>query len=411
MKIKVLVVDDSSFFRRRVSEIINADPEMEVIDTAINGKEAITKAKSLRPDVITMDIEMPVLDGISAVKAIMKETPTPILMFSSLTHQGAKSTLEALEAGAANFLPKKFEDIAKDKAEAVKLLQQNIKEISKRRSVLRTPRSTVAAAQKHSVTTNNVDRNRAVVPDNRINTAALSRQNNESTRVSSLRSQETRHVIHADNPPVEPRTLPIASRVLKRASGKKYALLAIGSSTGGPVALQNVLTPLRRDFPLPILLIQHMPATFTSAFAARLNTLCQITVKEAQHGDRLQPGVAYLAPGGKQVLVENKTGGLTLKVMESPEGINYKPSVDITFGSAAQSYRDKVLAIVLTGMGADGRDGAKLLKQKGSTVWAQDAQSCVVYGMPQAIVNAGLADEQINLSQIAERINIEVGCR
>ena len=154
-----------------------------------------------------------------------------------------------------------------------------------------------------------------------------------------------------------------------------------------------------------------MPATFTSAFAARLNTLCQITVKEAQHGDRLQPGVAYLAPGGKQVLVENKTGGLTLKVMESPEGINYKPSVDITFGSAAQSYRDKVLAIVLTGMGADGRDGAKLLKQKGSTVWAQDAQSCVVYGMPQAIVNAGLADEQINLSQIAERINIEVGCR
>ena len=411
MKIKVLVVDDSSFFRRRVSEIINADPEMEVIDTAINGKEAITKATSLRPDVITMDIEMPVLDGISAVKAIMKETPTPILMFSSLTHQGAKSTLEALEAGAANFLPKKFEDIAKDKAEAVKLLQQNIKEISKRRSVLRTPRSTVAAAQKHSVTTNNVDRNRAVVPDNRINTAALSRQNHESTRVSSLRSQETRHVIHADNPPVEPRTLPIASRVLKRASGKKYALLAIGSSTGGPVALQNVLTPLRRDFPLPILLIQHMPATFTSAFAARLNTLCQITVKEAQHGDRLQPGVAYLAPGGKQVLVENKTGGLTLKVMESPEGINYKPSVDITFGSAAQSYRDKVLAIVLTGMGADGRDGAKLLKQKGSTVWAQDAQSCVVYGMPQAIVNAGLADEQINLSQIAERINIEVGCR
>ena len=411
MKIKVLVVDDSSFFRRRVSEIINADPEMEVIDTAINGKEAITKATSLRPDVITMDIEMPVLDGISAVKAIMKETPTPILMFSSLTHQGAKSTLEALEAGAANFLPKKFEDIAKDKAEAVKLLQQNIKEISKRRSVLRTPRSTVAAAQKHSVTTNNVDRNRAVVPNNRINTAALSRQNNESTRVSSLRSQETRHVIHADNPPVEPRTLPIASRVLKRASGKKYALLAIGSSTGGPVALQNVLTPLRRDFPLPILLIQHMPATFTSAFAARLNTLCQITVKEAQHGDRLQPGVAYLAPGGKQVLVENKTGGLTLKVMESPEGINYKPSVDITFGSAAQSYRDKVLAIVLTGMGADGRDGAKLLKQKGSTVWAQDAQSCVVYGMPQAIVNAGLADEQINLSQIAERINIEVGCR
>lgn len=408
MKIKVLVVDDSSFFRRRVSEIINADPDMEVIGTAKNGQEAITQTKLLRPDVITMDIEMPVLDGISAVKVIMKETPTPILMFSSLTHQGAKSTLEALEAGAANFLPKKFEDIAKDKAEAVRLLQQNIKEISKRRNLLRTPRSTLFTS---SMTTAGSIKDTTPThrtPDHRINTASIPRHYMGSNRLNTLSSLDSRHV---DHPQTEARTLPTASRVIKRASGKKYGLLVIGSSTGGPVALQNVLTPLRHDFPLPILLIQHMPATFTAAFAARLNTLCQITVKEAQHGDRLQPGVAYLAPGGKQVLIENKAGGLSLKVIESPENINYKPSVDITFGSAAQSYRDKVLAIVLTGMGADGRDGAKLLKQKGSTVWAQDAQSCVVYGMPQAIVNAGLADEQINLSQIAERINIEIGCR
>ncbi|QUM79764.1 chemotaxis response regulator protein-glutamate methylesterase [Moritella sp. 5] len=402
MKIKVLVVDDSSFFRRRVSEIINADPEMEVIDTAKNGEEAITKAKSLRPDVITMDIEMPVLDGISAVKAIMKDTPTPILMFSSLTHQGAKSTIAALEAGAANFLPKKFEDIAKDKAEAVRLLQQNIKEISKRRSLLRTPRISPATAPVRSAT---------VAADSRINTATLQRKNTDASRLHTANSVNVRHVAHVDNAAVEARTPVIASRVRKRASGKKYSLMAIGASTGGPVALQNVLTPLRSDFPLPILLIQHMPATFTAAFAARLNTLCQIKVKEAEHGDRLQPGVAYLAPGGKQVLIESKSGGFTLKVMESPAGINYKPSVDISFGSAAQSYHDKVLAIVLTGMGADGRDGAKLLKQKGSTIWAQDAQSCVVYGMPQAIVNAGLADDQVNLQQIAERINIEVGCR
>ncbi|MFT7682975.1 MAG: two-component system chemotaxis response regulator CheB [Moritella dasanensis] len=426
MKIKVLVVDDSSFFRRRVSEIINADPEMEVIGTANNGQEAITQTKLLRPDVITMDIEMPVLDGISAVKVIMKEAPTPILMFSSLTHQGAKSTLEALEAGAANFLPKKFEDIAKDKAEAVRLLQQNIKEISKRRSLLRTPRSTpvtspimTAAPTNNSIPTltrstanstvhNTVNRTVNNTVHNRINTPVVARHNTDTNRLNTLNYGHTHHV---DNSPSEARVLPAASRVLKRASGKKYSLLAIGSSTGGPVALQNVLTPLRHDFPLPILLIQHMPATFTSAFAARLNTLCQITVKEAQHGDRLQPGVAYLAPGGKQVLIESKAGGLYLKVIDSPEGINYKPSVDITFGSAAKSYRDKVLAIVLTGMGADGREGAKLLKQYGSTVWAQDAQSCVVYGMPQAIVNAGLADEQINLLQIAERINIEVGCR
>ncbi|SGY91330.1 protein-glutamate methylesterase/protein-glutamine glutaminase [Moritella viscosa] len=400
MKIKVLVVDDSSFFRRRVSEIINADPEMEVIDTAKNGEEAITKAKSLRPDVITMDIEMPVLDGISAVKAIMKDTPTPILMFSSLTHQGAKSTIAALEAGAANFLPKKFEDIAKDKAEAVRLLQQNIKEISKRRSLLRTPRISPAPV-----------RSATVAADNRINTATLPRKSADASRLHTASAVNLRHVANVDNKTLEAQTPVTASRVRKRASGKKYSLMAIGSSTGGPVALQNVLTPLRCDFPLPILLIQHMPATFTAAFAARLNTLCQIKVKEAEHGDRLQPGVAYLAPGGKQVLIENKAGGFTLKVIESPAGINYKPSVDISFGSAAQLYNDKVLAIVLTGMGADGRDGAKLLKQKGSTIWAQDAQSCVVYGMPQAIVNAGLADDQVNLQQIAERINIEVGCR
>ncbi|MFT5879614.1 MAG: two-component system chemotaxis response regulator CheB [Moritella sp.] len=395
MKIKVLVVDDSSFFRRRVSEIINADPEMEVIDTAKNGKEAISKAKTLRPDVITMDIEMPVLDGISAVKAIMVDNPTPILMFSSLTHQGAKSTLEALEAGAANFLPKKFEDIAKDKAEAIKLLQQNIKAISRRRGSLRSPRPLSSVSGLNS---------RLPAASATVTVARTPNLRSTPVRPATLSHRPVNEITRT----IEPQA---AARITKRASGKKYSLLAIGSSTGGPVALQNVLTQFRSDFPLPILLIQHMPATFTSAFAARLNTLCQIKVKEAQNGDPLQPGVAYLAPGGKQVLIESKGAGVCLKVIDSPEGINYKPSVDITFGSAAQTYSDKVLAVVLTGMGADGRDGAKLLKQKGSKIWAQDAESCVVYGMPQAIVNAGLADEQINLSQIAERINTEVGSR
>lgn len=399
MKIKVLVVDDSSFFRRRVSEIINADPEMEVIDTAKNGQEGIDKAKSLHPDVITMDIEMPVLDGISAVKAIMANNPIPILMFSSLTHQGAKSTLDALEAGAANFLPKKFEDIAKDKAEAVSLLQQNIKAISRRRGISRTVRPQPTTPTRPTAPV------RATTTPTRQPLRTASQITNASTSSATNAKQDRNAAIE---PQVAPRPV---SRVTKRASGKKYSLLAIGSSTGGPVALQNILTQLDRNFPLPIVLIQHMPATFTSAFAARLNTLCQIQVREAQHGDRLQPGVAYLAPGGKQVLIDNKSSGLCLKVIDSPEGINYKPSVDITFGSTAQTFRDKVLAVVLTGMGADGREGAKLLRQHGSTIWAQDAESCVVYGMPQAIVNAGLAHEQINLEHIAERIKTEVGSR
>jgi two-component system chemotaxis response regulator CheB len=188
-------------------------------------------------------------------------------------------------------------------------------------------------------------------------------------------------------------------------------LVAIGTSTGGPVALQKILTQLPANFPHPILLIQHMPAAFTPAFAQRLNGLCKITVKEAENGDMLRPGVAYLAPGGKQMMVEGRGSGQKLKVFEddSPR-VTYKPSVDITFASAAKSYADGVLAVVLTGMGADGRDGARILKQAGSKIWAQDEESCVVYGMPQAVANAGLAEKSIALNDVAQHIIVEVGC-
>ncbi|MNH52549.1 Chemotaxis response regulator protein-glutamate methylesterase of group 1 operon [compost metagenome] len=370
MAVKVLVVDDSSFFRRRVSEIINQDPLMTVIDTAQNGREAVDKALQLRPDVITMDIEMPVLDGISAVREIMAKCPTPILMFSSLTHEGAKATLDALDAGALDFLPKKFEDIARDKDEAVKLLQQRVREIARKRFLM-------AAA-----------RPRAPEPAVRpAFGAALARP---------LERQP------------EPVRAAAAPASFKR-SGKSYQLVAIGTSTGGPVALQNVLTKLPGDFPHPILLIQHMPATFTAAFAARLNGLCQIGVKEAEDGDVLRPGHAYLAPGGKQMLLEGRGPGARLRIIEGNDKVNYKPCVDITFASAAKIYGDKVLAIVLTGMGADGRDGARLLKEQGATIWAQDEASCVVYGMPQAVAKAGIASESLPLDRVAQRILVELG--
>ncbi|MEJ6017729.1 protein-glutamate methylesterase/protein-glutamine glutaminase [Aeromonas caviae] len=370
MAVKVLVVDDSSFFRRRVSEIINQDPLMTVIDTAQNGREAVDKAQQLRPDVITMDIEMPVLDGISAVREIMAKCPTPILMFSSLTHEGAKATLDALDAGALDFLPKKFEDIARDKDEAVNLLQQRVKEIARKRFLMATrPRAPEPAA-------------RPAV------TGALNRP-------------------LAERQP-EPVRAAAAPAAFKR-SGKSYQLVAIGTSTGGPVALQNVLTKLPGDFPHPILLIQHMPATFTAAFAARLNGLCQIGVKEAQDGDVLKPGQAYLAPGGKQMLLEGRGPGARLRIIDGNDKVNYKPCVDITFASAAKTYGDKVLAIVLTGMGADGRDGARLLKEQGATIWAQDEASCVVYGMPQAVAKAGIASESLPLDRVAQRILVELG--
>ncbi|MEM0554552.1 MULTISPECIES: protein-glutamate methylesterase/protein-glutamine glutaminase [Aeromonas] len=370
MAVKVLVVDDSSFFRRRVSEIISQDPMLTVIDTAQNGREAVDKAMSLRPDVITMDIEMPVLDGISAVREIMAKCPTPILMFSSLTHEGAKATLDALDAGALDFLPKKFEDIARDKDEAVRLLQQRVKEISRKRFLMSSARPKAPEPMARSP----------------LGSSAASRT--------------------AERVPETPRITPAPA--FKR-SGKTYQLVAIGTSTGGPVALQNVLTKLPGDFPHPILLIQHMPATFTAAFAARLNGLCQIGVKEAEDGDVLKPGHAYLAPGGKQMLLEGRGVGARIRIIDGNDKVNYKPCVDITFASAAKTYADKVLAIVLTGMGADGRDGAKLLKEQGSTIWAQDEASCVVYGMPQAVAKAGIASESLPLDKVAQRILVELG--
>ena len=378
MAVKVLVVDDSSFFRRRVSEIINQDPMMEVVDTAKNGKEAVEKAASLRPDVITMDIEMPVMDGISAVREIMARSPTPILMFSSLTHEGAKATLDALDAGALDFLPKKFEDIARDKEEAISLLQQRVKAIARRRVFASPSRPSPSSTASGS---------------NLASPMGL----RTGQRASITASSSERLTTAAPAAPVN----------FKR-SGKQYQLMAIGTSTGGPVALQTVLTQLPADFPYPILLIQHMPATFTAAFASRLNGLCKIAVKEAEDGDMLRPGTAYLAPGGRQMLVDGRPGGARIRIMDGNDKVNYKPCVDITFASAAKVYGDKVLAIVLTGMGADGRDGARLLHGHGSVIWAQDEASCVVYGMPQAVVKADLAAEVLPLERIAQRIMVEV---
>ena len=390
MAVKVLVVDDSSFFRRRVSEILEQDSDIKVIDFAVNGQEAVEKAASLRPDVITMDVEMPILDGISAVKKIMQANPTPILMFSSLTREGASATLDALDAGALDFLPKKFEDIARNSEEAIKSLQNKVKEIGRRRLPRSVSSYSRPAVNKQAATQSPVaDRSAA------------------ASRTSSI-AQPDRSFQRAA---VQPASSSTATAKQFKASGKQYKLVAIGTSTGGPVALQTILTQLPANFPHPILLIQHMPAAFTPAFATRLNSLCKIKVKEAEHGDKLQPGVAYLAPGGKQMLVESKGAMKTLRVFEDDSArVTYKPCVDVTFASAAKAYQADVLAIVLTGMGADGRDGARLLKQSGATIWAQDEQSCVVYGMPQAVTNAGLSSESLALHDVATRINKEIGC-
>ncbi|WP_426358487.1 protein-glutamate methylesterase/protein-glutamine glutaminase [Pseudocolwellia sp. HL-MZ19] len=354
MPYKVLVVDDSSFFRRRVTDILNADPELNVIDVAVNGIEAVEKAKLLKPDVITMDIEMPQLNGIDAVKQIMKYAPTSIIMFSSLTHAGAQKTLEALDAGALDFLPKKFTEIASDASDAGSLLRQRVITLARKKPRLR---SRV------------IERERPVKP--------------------TLIKREV-------TPSFQPQ------RTIIRRSNKDYKILTIGTSTGGPVALQKVLTKLPKTFPLPILIVQHMPASFTKAFANRLNNLCEISVKEAENGDEIKPGCAYVAPGGKQMILGSNN---KLKIIEdNTDRISFKPSVDITFGSAAKIFNNNVLAIILTGMGSDGREGCRLLKDKGATIWAQDEDSSVVYGMPQSVVNAGLSHQSLPLDDIASSI-------
>jgi len=343
-KLRVLVVDDSAFFRRRIQEILSRAPDLIIAGQAGNGLEALQAVERLHPDVITMDVEMPVMDGISAVRHIMASRPTPILMFSSLTREGARATLEALDAGAVDFLPKQFGS-GPEGGQAAEQLMRQVRMVG------------------HAAGTV-FRRERASTPHEAPQIAAGSRSH--------------------------------TGQWLRRG---QVGLIAIGASTGGPVALQQVLAALPAGFPVPLVLAVHMPASFTPAYAERLDQQCRIRVKEAVDGDPLQPGQALLAPGGRQLLVEGRAERLRVQVVDGGNE-TYRPSVDVLLGSAARALPGRVLGIVLTGMGADGRQGARLLKSSGSHLWSQDATSCVVYGMPQAVEKEGLSDQVLPLTEI-----------
>ena len=376
MAYTVLVVDDSTFFRRRVKQILEQDPSLTVVGEAKNGQEAIDQVRLLKPDVVTMDIEMPVMDGITAVKCIMARNPVPIMMFSSLSVEGAQATLDALDAGALDFLPKKFSDIATNRQEAVALLQARVKALC-RGKVARIP-----AGKSRS--------SGLIAPSRGETVSGLGPSGRAESKLPSSLEENT--------------------YTGTRRARKKYRCLAIGTSTGGPVALQEILVALPENFPYPIILVQHMPGTFTRAFAERLNRACNIFVKEAQNGETLLNGTAYLAPGGRQMLVEGSINNARLKIVDADRypDMTYKPSVDLTFGSVAQIFSGEVLGIILTGMGIDGREGCRQLKDKGARIWAQDEQSSVVYGMPQAVTTANIAEENIALGDIAKSIRNEM---
>ncbi|MFK8068214.1 MAG: chemotaxis response regulator protein-glutamate methylesterase [Gammaproteobacteria bacterium] len=340
MSIRILVVDDSIFYQHRLKEMLDAHPSLEVIGVALDGKEAIEKTKALKPDVITMDIEMPVMDGISAVKEIMRDCPTPVLMISAVTKQGAKATFEAMDAGALDFLTKDFHEITEDHEAAGKKICNKILDIA-----------------------------------------------GNKTKISKQSTSDHKRP--------------------NKAHLADYKILAIGASTGGPVAVQKVLKGIPKNFPLPILIAQHMPGTFTPMFSERLNEICEITIKEAEDGDVLFPECAYIAPGGKQTTVITNGRQISLRIEEGDPLIAYKPSINKTFESLSDIYQEKVLALILTGMGSDGCEGARKLKQSGSKIWAQDEESSVVYGMPMAVAKAGLTDQIMSIDSLAKAFSSE----
>ncbi|WP_256385186.1 protein-glutamate methylesterase/protein-glutamine glutaminase [Photobacterium toruni] len=377
MEIKVLVVDDSAFFRKMIVNMLESSSLIRVVGMATNGKEALDKVSELMPDVITMDIEMPVMDGVTAVKRIVRDHSMPILMLSSLTKEGTNQTLDALDAGASDFMLKNFKTVSDNETDFKSILIKKVTDLARRSRFINRKTNYPASLVSRLSSSNLTFNSQKVKPTTLSNSASNNVKN-------TFINRPFRH------------------------SARKYDLLVIGSSTGGPVALQQVLMKLPANFPCPILLAQHMPALFTTAFAERLDTICNIKVKEAQSGDILKPGVAYLAPGGRQMTLEGRQKVMRLKVSEDAMGLNYAPCVDLLFTSVAKTTPDSALGILLTGMGSDGCEGARLMKENGSVIWSQDKESCVVYGMPQAVEKAGISSEVFDIKKMGENISHEI---
>ena len=361
--VNVLVVDDSAFVRRSLTAILEKDKDIKVVAAAGNGEEAIEMARKHDPDVITMDIEMPRMDGLTALQRIMAENPFPIIMVSSLTQEGADTTLRALELGALDYIPK-LGSGTPDMARLDVELCSKVKALARRKAFMR------------------LVFNRKQPP----------RARDCPPRTGAAATPAPTFSTGAASPP--------AARPL--GNGRlSYDVVSIGVSTGGPPAVQKVLSALPADFPAPILIAQHMPAAFTGPFAKRLDGQCSISVKEAEPVERLKGGTAYICPGGKHLRLENRGGTLTGVVTDEPKEALYKPSANVLMETTGLALGRRALGVILTGMGSDGLEGTKVLKEKGGRAIAQSEASCVVYGMPKAIVDAKLADEIVDIDDMA----------
>ena len=349
-KIQVLVIDDSAFMRKSLSLMLESDEEVEVIATANDGVEGFEKAKSLRPDIITLDIEMPRMDGLTTLKKIMEECPTSVLMVSSLTSEGAEATLKALEYGAVDFIPKELSFVNINIIKIKEDLIRKVKEIVRQKSV--------------------------------------------KSRLERLRRLSTTPIA------------PPKPRVSKVIPAGIFKAVTLGISTGGPFSLQKILPQFSKAINCPVFIVQHMPPKFTKSLAERLNSLCELEVKEAENDEVVRPGVIYIAPGGFHMKVrKNLNNEVLIQISEEPSSSLHRPSVDVMMNSVNAMYGKNILGIIMTGMGKDGFDGITELKRLGGYCIAQDEESCVVYGMPKAINDAGLSDIILPLEQISEQVN------
>lgn len=361
--VKVVVVDDSAFMRKAISNLLSKDPEIEIVGMAADGLEALSVISKNDPDVVTLDIEMPRMDGLTALGRIMAEMPRPVLMISSLTSEGAEVTLRALEMGAMDFIAKPSSTVSLGMFDLEKDLQAKVKAVAGRRRFLRArPLSSVTPAKSFA----------AAKPTAPVSLATTDTSVKQIARPSTMR--QVRDIV------------------------------AIGVSTGGPPAVQKVLSAFPQDFPAPILIGQHMPAAFTGPFAVRLDNICKIEVKEAENGEILRDGVAYICPGGKHLTIDARLSRRTVIISEEPKSALYKPSANELMRSVGEKAGTRALGVILTGMGSDGLEGVKVLKAKGGRALAQNEASCVVYGMPKAIVDAGLADEILDINDMASAI-------
>lgn len=355
-QIRVLVVDDSAFMRKALSMMLESDPGIKVIDTARDGLEAVEKTKALKPDLVTLDIEMPRMDGLAALRQIMAEEPVPVMMLSSLTTDGASATLDALELGAVDFIPKQSSFVSLDIVKIKDDLLAKIKDIARRKNVL-------------------------------------------MARYRFVRASRSR----GGDPAVRSTIAPVKATVIRKKH-HLIGLIAIGSSTGGPPALQAIIPRLPRNIPVPIIIAQHMPATFTKSLAERLDRMSAVSVKEAENGDPLEAGSVYIAPGGKHLTVRKYGGRARAVVSMEPSETLYKPCVDVAMNSVADQYGATAMGVILTGMGNNGVVGLGQIKTGGGIVISQDEATCVVYGMPRAAIEAKLPDHIVPIERVVDEI-------